>query len=122
MKRVAVSLCLVWGLSACATPGYFKGVSLDEIEIGSTTERDIRAMFGLPNSQELHGSFSGSETVIYRNVKVTELGSGGRLPGYSGDVTKPERKLHRELQVWFDEEGLVTDYHLEQRRERAPVR
>lgn len=109
-------------LSACATTGTFKGVSLAEIEIGSTTERDIKAMFGLPNDQTMHENFSTSESLVYRNVKVTELGSSKRVSGYTGEVGTPERKLHRELQVWFDEDGVVTDYHLDQRRERPRVR
>lgn len=109
-------------LAACATTGYFKGIPLDRIEVGSTTEKEVRALFGLPNSQEMHESFSGSETIIYRNVKVTKLGTKRGMSGYTGDVSVPERKLHRELQFWFDEEGVVTDYHLEQRRERPRVR
>lgn len=122
MNKINFSLCLVVVLSACATTGYFKGVPLDEIEVGSTTEQEVWALLGPPNDQETNESFSGNETIIYRNVKVTELGSNRGLSGYSGDVSAPKRKLHKELQFWFDEEGVVTDYHLEQRRERPSRR
>lgn len=64
MNKINLSLCLVVLLSACATTGYFKGVPLDEIEVGSTTEREVRALLGPPNDQELNKSLSGNETVI----------------------------------------------------------
>lgn len=122
MKKIQLSLFLVVAVSACATTGYFKGVPLDGIEVGSTTEKEVRALFGPPNNQEKSESFSRNETIIYRNVKITKLGSNRGLSGYSGDVSAPKRKLHKELQFWFDEEGVVTDYHLEQRRERPSRR
>lgn len=122
MQKSCLSLFLVIVFSACATTGYFKGVPLDGIEVGSTTEKEVKALFGPPNDQEMHDSFSGSETMTYRNVKVTKVGSNRNLSAYSGEVNAAKRKLHKKLQFWFDKEGVVTDFELQQRRERPGVR
>lgn len=122
MKKTLVPCVLAVMLSACQTTFHFKDVPLDRIEVGSTTESDIRDMFGVPNSQTLHDSLSGTETLVYNHLKVTKMGSGRKLTGYTGDISQPERRLYKTLEVWFDEEGVVTDYNLEQRSERAPVR
>lgn len=109
-------------LGGCATTPEFDGKPLDGIVAGETTEAELRDSLGPPDDRKEGVEGSDARTIVYRELKTSEMGSGRKVPAYTGVMSSPKRKFERTLTVHLDEHGVVTDWGLEQRTIRPDRR
>lgn len=109
-------------LGACATTPRFDGIELDGIRAGVTTEAELRELFGPPDDRKPGVDGPDSRTQVYQEVKASEMGSGRKVPAYTGVMSSPKRKFERTLTVHLNAKGVVTDWDLEQRTIRPDHR
>lgn len=122
MRHLIIILMSGALLGACATTPQFDGTALDGIRAGVTTEAELRELFGRPDDRKPGVEGPDSRMLVYQEVKTFEMGSGRKVPAYTGVMSSSKRKFERTFTVHLDAEGVVTDWDLEQRTIRPDRR
>ena len=132
MRRAAHALCVLLLLAACATRGReFDVDRVPFIERGLSTQEDVRRWFGEPTSVKSRGSGVSAGGYLYEETEtrdtrmLTRIGGWiAALLGYPVHVpplgARYETRTTHSLQVFFDAEGVVTEY--EYTRRQLPTR
>ncbi|MBW2413520.1 MAG: outer membrane protein assembly factor BamE [Deltaproteobacteria bacterium] len=133
--RLLVVLLAALPMAACATRGTdFDVDRVPMIQQGVTTQEDIRRWFGEPNTVRSRGSGISAWTYTYQETETHDTETLVRIGEFIASlfgqrvVTPPlgvayEQETEHELLVFFDREGVVSEYeytrrHMPSRRVR----
>ncbi len=133
LRRVsAILLALALASTACSTTGRrFSPDLVPYIERGKSTQQDVRRWFGQPTSIRIRGSGPTVWTYRYEERTRGDTRTITRLISWIGRLlgrfwwmppfgVSYEMVTRHRLVVYFDEEGVVTEY--EYTREELPIR
>ena len=126
--RAAVCLLAAALLSACATRGtHFDVDRVPMIQQGVTTQEDVRRWFGEPNTIRSRGSGISAWVYTYEETKTRDTRTLVRIGQWIAMlfgqrvITPPmgvayEQTTEHELLVFFDREGIVSEYEYTRRQ------
>jgi len=116
MKHLIAAACVAAALTACASSGNTAlkaetGQTLStKIAKGVTTQSQVRALLGAPNSTDF--TDSGNQIWHYSYQKATSMGRN--FVPLVNIVSSGANVEAKELALFFDKQGVVQDYAMQE--------
>lgn len=115
--RIFAVLCSLVLVGCTSQPPVFDNVKIDQINIGETTEAQVLEWFGEPYEVHTDTLTESTHKLVYRHLNV-RYDAPGTIPNRDFyNISTGEQIKHRTvLEIWFDDNGVVSDYDYDRRQ------